>query len=177
MTPPESTTGHESLERVYAQHGPELLRYLRRLTGSVSDGSDLLQETFLRLWRQRDDEPITNVRAWLFRVATNLAQNHRRDTERQRTREREASTLRPTWISLEHALDAKTRVDAALSTIDERGRRVLLLFAEGFTYREISSITGIDAGYVGVLMQRARQQFRACLVVDTNAQPDIERIS
>jgi DNA-directed RNA polymerase specialized sigma24 family protein len=52
-------------------------------------------------------------------------------------------------------------VAQALAVIDdERGRLALLLFAEGFTYREIADILELAPGHVGVLIQRARDQFR-----------------
>ena len=147
-------------DELYARHGPELLRYLRRLTGSMEDAGDLLQETFLRLWEQPAPEDIENVRAWLFRVAANLAQNQRRSEQRLRRRERASIDVADPVSSSEEQLEARRRVEKALASVDDRGRRVLLLFAEGFTYREIAAITGIEPGYVGVLMQRARAEFR-----------------
>ena len=39
-------------------------------------------------------------------------------------------------------------------------RQVLLLWSEGFSYREMADITGIEPGYVGVLLQRARAAFK-----------------
>lgn len=158
---PGAKTGANPLfEELYAQHAPGLLRYLRRLTGSMVDARDLLQETFLRLWIQPDPAAIGNVRAWLWRVATNLAQNQRRDERRLRQREQASAESAAPVSSAHQRLEAHWRVERALGAIDARGRRVLLLFAEGFTYREIASITGIEPGYVGVLMQRARGEFR-----------------
>ena len=145
---------------LFAQHSPELLRDLRRLTGSLDEAGDLLQETFVRLLGQADADGIQNVRAWLFRVATNLAQNHRRDEQRLRERERASLDVAGPRSSFQDDVDARRRVEKALAVLDDRSCQVLLLFAEGFTYREIACITGIEPGYVGVLMQRARAAFR-----------------
>ncbi len=158
--PGTPTGGNQLFEELYAQHAPALLRYLRRLTGSMVDARDLLQDTFLRLWLQPDPAAIGNARAWLWRVATNLAQNHARDERRLRQREHDSAASAPAVSSAQQRMEAHSRVERALGAIDARGRRVLLLFAEGFTYREISSITGIEPGYVGVIMQRARGEFR-----------------
>lgn len=100
-----------------------------------------------------------NVRAWLFRVATNLAQNLHRGESRARRREEAAAPPLPPGVTPEQ-LELQWQVHEALGAIDPRSRRVLLLFAEGFSYREIASITGVEPGYVGVLMHRARLEFR-----------------
>ena len=67
-------------EEIVAAHEVEIYRYLRRLAPSAEDAADLHQETFLRAFRAyarlADD---ANVRAWLYRIAGNLARDaHRR---------------------------------------------------------------------------------------------------
>ena len=67
-------------EEVVAAHEIEIYRYLRRLAPSAEDAADLHQETFLHAFRAyarlADD---ANVRAWLYRIAGNLARDaHRR---------------------------------------------------------------------------------------------------
>lgn len=139
--------------------GPALLRYLRRLTGSRSDAEELVQECFLKLHVQMEARTdLENVRAWLFRVGTNAA----RDLERERqVRRRETSPPGTGKI-----VDFETRVERqqltrrALRRLPPRMRQVLLLWSEGFTYCEMAKITGIEPGYVGVLLQRARAGFR-----------------
>ena len=66
-------------------HQVEILRYLLRLTGTSSEAEDLFQDTFLRALnafpRLRAG---SNHRAWLYRIATNVFLNHRRDGQRRR---------------------------------------------------------------------------------------------
>ena len=71
-------------EEIVAAHEVEIYRYLRRLAPSAQDAADLHQETFLRAFRAyarlADD---ANVRAWLYRIAGNLARDaHRRHVVR-----------------------------------------------------------------------------------------------
>jgi RNA polymerase sigma factor (sigma-70 family) len=148
------------IERLYAEHGPALLRYLRRLVGSDGDPADLLHETFLRLWSQPDLASIENVRAWLFRVAGNVARNVHRGADRSRSREQAVGVLSPPVSAVDEQVAVAQRVGRALAAVDERARRALLLFAEGCSYREIADILDLEPGHVGVLLQRARDQFR-----------------
>ncbi|MEJ2317966.1 MAG: RNA polymerase sigma factor [Gemmatimonadales bacterium] len=55
-------------------YGPELRRHLSRMLRSEADADDLLQDVWVRAMRKPPDSgPGTNVRAWLYRVATNAA--------------------------------------------------------------------------------------------------------
>ncbi|HXG53881.1 MAG TPA: RNA polymerase sigma factor, partial [Vicinamibacterales bacterium] len=124
---------------LFDQSGPAVLRYLRRLTGSRAEAEDVLQDTFLKLHLQRGtDVPLENARAWIFRVATNLA----RDRERHRlVEQREAS--RPAAgnvVDFETRLQRQQLTRLTLRRLPPRMRQVLILWSEGFSYREIADI-------------------------------------
>jgi len=72
---------------VTARHRGELHVHCYRMLASYDDADDAVQETFLRAWRGRDrTEEFLNVRAWLYRIATNVCL----DAIRRRSRSRAA---------------------------------------------------------------------------------------
>ncbi|HXG55658.1 MAG TPA: sigma factor-like helix-turn-helix DNA-binding protein, partial [Vicinamibacterales bacterium] len=63
-------------------------------------------------------------------------------------------------VDFETRLQRQQLTRLTLRRLPPRMRQVLILWSEGFSYREIADITGMEAGYVGVLLQRARSAFR-----------------
>ena len=150
---------------------PRLFRYLDRLGGDPELASDLAQEAFVRLYR-RGTFP-NSPEAWLATVATNLFRNARKTDSRRR---RLLTPARGEGAHADSTPDPAARVDAeesrrdvrmALDRLPERDRQLLLLRAEGFSYRELAEILDIAEGSVGTLLARARDAFKQELTYAT----------
>lgn len=75
-TAPAELTADEFAERL-APMRREILAHCYRMTGSVHDAEDMLQETYLRAWRaMRGFENRSSLRTWMFRIATNTCLTH-----------------------------------------------------------------------------------------------------
>lgn len=147
-------------DEIYSEVAPSVFRYVRRLTGSRSQAEDVLQETFLKFHLQLASESeIQHYRAWLFRVATNVVRDRRRSEVNSAIRE-ENYAAKGEIVDFQDHLENKQIVRRVLGHLAPRMKQVLLLSAEGFSYREISGIADVEPAYVGVLLQRARVAFK-----------------
>src|SRR4051812_20008130 len=69
-----------SFELLLRKYRTPVVNYLSRMTGDSAAAEDLAQEVFLRVYRARSQyEPSAKFTTWVFRIATNLALNARRD--------------------------------------------------------------------------------------------------
>ena len=73
-------------EELIQRHEREIMRYLLRVSGDREDAADLFQETWLRAYRAYPRlHPESDVRPWLYAIATNLGRNHYARAETRRT--------------------------------------------------------------------------------------------
>jgi RNA polymerase sigma-70 factor (ECF subfamily) len=71
-------------EEIIRRHQREIMRLTLRMTNDREDALDIFQETWLRAYRAYPRvEPSLNLRPWLYRIATNLCLNHKRDKMRR----------------------------------------------------------------------------------------------
>src|SRR5437868_5868932 len=151
-----------------------LYRTALRMTRSEADAEDLVQETYIRALRFREQfAPGTNLKAWLFRILTNTFINAYRKRARQpQTSELEdvdefslyrrmsqdgsaGSTSDPEREFLDGIVS--TEVKEALEALPEKFRTTVLLDVEGFSYKEIAELLGIPIGTVMSRLHRGRK--------------------
>jgi RNA polymerase sigma-70 factor (ECF subfamily) len=145
-------------------HFQRLYRYLDRLSGEPELAADLAQEAFVRLYR-RGAVPEA-PEAWLISVAMNLFRNVKGSRSRRRrlltVSRGEGVHSDPPRLPDESSEgnDARRRVRSVLDGMTERERHLLLLRAEGYSYRDIAAALGLNEASVGVLLARAKRVFR-----------------
>jgi RNA polymerase sigma-70 factor (ECF subfamily) len=146
-------------EHLFAAHRQSLTRYLCRIVGGVDAAQDLSQEVFLRV--SRTAVPATDPagsRAWLFRIARNLALNHLRTRRRRPEPARLIDQAEPAVQELGVALSQ------ALASLSEIDRDVFLLReAAGLSYPEIAAACDLSVEAVRARLYRARGALRASL--------------
>ncbi|MBL8058631.1 MAG: sigma-70 family RNA polymerase sigma factor [Anaerolineales bacterium] len=149
-------------ERLYAEYERPILNYLYRLVGEPALAEDLTQEAFTRAWNARRDLPrLDNPRAWLYRIATNLARDHFR----------RARLL--SWLPLLGNEPALTEAAPDGDPLEaERLRRALLELAPDYrvplvlytcqelSVAEVAAALGLSPEAVKQRLVRARRQLR-----------------
>lgn len=151
------------LRRLLVSHESRLLRYARRLGARDESAREITQECFLRLWNEDPSALAGRESEWLFCVARNLTSD---------VKKKEGRTTQPE--SEDEVIDEKPNAEETLSQHQEESSAVKRLesltsaqqevlrlkFQEGFSYKEISAITGHSVSYVGVLIHEAMKAMR-----------------
>jgi putative glutamine amidotransferase len=147
-----------TIDELIARYDEPMARHLRRLVGSEHLAEDLRQELFLRVWRRGPaDASEPELRAWLYRVATNLAVDALRRQRVRRWEELPDTLAAPDASS---TLDSLA-VEAGFGELRPAERFILRLALAGYSLREIGSVLGISSEAARKRVARARARFVA----------------
>jgi RNA polymerase sigma-70 factor (ECF subfamily) len=166
-------TGDIALAAEALAHLDSLHQFARYLTRDASLAEDLVQETFARcLAAQEQFAPGSNLRAWLFRILRNAFL----DTRRRANKNPVGSgfdfelasyeeVLQPERLRDDFEIDRLRRlvaedIEAALATLSDDARTVVLLDVEGFTEAEMATIMESPHGTIKSRLARARAALR-----------------
>ena len=164
-----------SFTELVSRYHVRLLNFIYRTIGDRDRAEDLVQETFIRVYRHlhRFDQT-KKFSTWLYTIAGNLAKNELRNRSRNplvlfqaikgtwdadnRPLEWEDNTYRPDDLYRKRHL--KETIDRAVAELPDHHRIVFVLRElEGKTYEEIADITGVNLGTVKSRLNRARNNF------------------
>jgi RNA polymerase sigma factor (sigma-70 family) len=154
----------------------EIYSFLRRSTREDEAAEDLLQEAFTRLFAElRAGRVPDNTRAWLYRVASNLAIDRgRRRSSVLRFLAAQPRDAASTSVAESPEADFVRRerrhdLERVLATLPAEARTALLLSSEGFSGTEIAEAIGRSHGATRTLLVRARRRMRTALEQEVQA--------
>lgn len=176
---PSPEERRRDFEKLALPHMDALYGTALRMTRHPLDAEDLIQDVYLRAYRFFDRFAAgTNFKAWIFKILTNTFINRYRQKVRA-PQQTDFEKVEFFYTAAEKERDDKyegqydekqyadlfgDEVNAALSKLSYEFRAVIILCdVEGFSYKEISQITGTPMGTVMSRLSRARQQLQGYL--------------
>lgn len=165
-----STDDEAVLLRTFHDLRDELLSTLVYLLGNRDDAQDAAQEAFLKCWRTRTGLPdVTNLRAWIFRVAMNTARDMQRSAWNRRVKSLATEEIMVAAKEQNHGLsledqESVARLREAINDLRDEEKEVFLLRQNGeLTYEEIAVLRATPVGTVKTQMRAALQKLRRVL--------------
>lgn len=153
-----------ALGALYERYAPLVARVAYRVTGSMDDAEDVLQDVFVGLPEAlRKFEGRGSFDGWIHRVATRTALMRLRRERQSAAMPELLDSRSPTSAGIA----ARLTLEAALLRLPDALRLVFVLREmEGYSHAEIGSMLGIRAGTSEVRLHRAVRQLRAYLEND-----------
>jgi RNA polymerase sigma-70 factor (ECF subfamily) len=153
-----------------------LVSFMYRMTRNTAAAEDLAQEVFLRVYRSRQTyEASAKFTTWLYRIATNLAVNHARDTRKERPEvtvsldepDEETGTtmdVADSTMTAEENLVRRERLAAIRSKVEalpERQRLAVVMHKyQQMDYKQIADVLKLSESATKSLLFRAYESLR-----------------
>jgi RNA polymerase sigma-70 factor, ECF subfamily len=171
----------QAFYEIFARYQKPIADFLYRMTHDYDWAADLTQDTFLKAYSHRADLPaIANVRAWLYRIASNTANNalrHKRrfiwvplaDLTPADSNEPSNAVIVAASGDIATSVVERDALMRALDTLTPTARGVLLLRATaGFDTSEIATMMSLTEANVRKILYRSKEKLRQILTQSSN---------
>lgn len=159
----------DAFEKILLLYEKVIFNHIYRMTGNKKDAEDLTQEVFIRLYVKRSHiNPEENFKAWLYKIATNIAL----DFLRKKTRQKELFLIdsdREPFETIDeedsyYRIERTYDLERALDKLKPIHKTVLLLFyKDDFDYEAIAKILNIPINTVKTNLYRAKKELKYVL--------------
>ena len=135
-----------------------LFRFLFKALKDEEIVNDIIQDSYLKLWQNRDKVEPAKIKPWLFSVSHNAMINYLKSSSRNiRIDEKTKVPV----VYQKHAFDIRAVLDKALNELSPLQKSIILLRdLEGYEYKEIGEILKLNDSQVKVYLFRARQHIK-----------------
>ena len=168
----EENAHYEVFVQRFAQHEPDLRRFIRSLVPTRTDADEVLQQTAMIIWRKFDQyDPTTNFMKWACVIARFETLSYRRKMARDRLVFRE-DILDLMADEGEEEIDLRQAehdaLEACLSAMPEKQRRLLTLaYTPGVKVKELAEEAGSSADAFYMRLKRLRRKLMQCMELKT----------
>lgn len=149
-------------ERLVSEIRPELHRYCARMTGSVVDGEDVVQDTLAKaFYLLPQTAQIENLRGWIFRIAHNKAIDYiRAHSRRYSDSLTDYDTLAAEETPMDRAELTKISLALFMQLTPPQRASVILKDVLDHSLNEVAEITGLTVAAVKGALHRGRANLR-----------------
>lgn len=163
--PQQPANDPQWLKRCFLQNEAPLIRYTKHLVRNMEIAQEIVQDSFLKLWQQKQSELEGRETPWLFTTCRNSGydwlrkKKHTVSTDAEVSLEVADTSLNADEIMLLH--DDTARLHYLINKLSDQQREILLMkFESNMSYKEISEITGLSISHIGVLIHNVVTKLR-----------------
>jgi RNA polymerase sigma-70 factor (ECF subfamily) len=155
-----------ALEELYRRHKDKVYALALRLTNSVQDAEDIVQDVFVQVFRKigdfREDAAFTS---WLFRIATNISLSALRKRKRRSVESRSQDLEAYGGTNSSHTgRMLRPFLEEAIASLPPKARMIFVLHdIQGFQHNEIAEMLNCSEGTSKSQLHKARAQLRKTL--------------
>ena len=136
-------------EKTYQSYYPKLFRIATKILQDSEDAKDVVQEVFTAYYFAMNNEKvIRDTKNWLVRSTINKGIDYKRKTARTVTMEN------PMPETNESHQDKAPDILNAIAHLNEKEQTLVVLYSEGYSYKEIAEMTGRNYHSIGKTLSR-----------------------
>ncbi len=164
-------TADELVEYALKEYESQLIAYAITILKDLERARDVVQDTFIRLYKQDVEMMKGGLKTWLYTVCRNRALDILRKDKRLVVMDDEMFNYNASNdLSPDKQVDQSERVSQLmhyLETLSANQKEVIIMkFQDGMSYQEISEATGLTTGNVGFLLHNGLKKLREILPPD-----------
>lgn len=156
-----------AFKQLYEETSPKLYSLVLRIMSTKSVAEEVLQESYLKIWRKADSYDPTkgSVIGWMTVITRNTAFDTLRALS-SRPQETETSYEGSQFVSVEHSPEVSSDQTSKLQTLEqqlqmlrpEQRESIIYSYYYGYSHRELSEMTGKPLGTIKAWIRRGSQQ-------------------
>lgn len=154
----------QAFQRLVEQHLNPLYRFVRRMLGTPKDADDVVQETFIKVWRNAHQWQVGKAKlsTWLHSIAHHCCiDNYRQNSETLVDLDEAGDIAAPETNNGIYQTEVLDHVEKALQKLPERQRSAILLcYYQGFSNQETAEMLNISVTALESLLARARKTLK-----------------
>ena len=146
-------------EKTYRDYYPKLFRIAAKMLQDPEGAKDVVQDVFTAYYFAMSNEKvIRDTKNWLVRSTINKGIDYKRKTARTVTMEK------PICETGEQTLDEASDILNAITHLNEKEQTLVVLYSEGYSYKEIAEMTGRNLPSIGKTLSRIMEKIKKHLL-------------